>query len=141
MSDKKYRTVSRVQFFRLCEELKKKRDLLLRERPSLPAAAKQLGEWLGIRVSAQAISEAQEATGVKWTVLKHCATAQEKTNRYRILARAVIRLYRKLGEEVPGELLETYASSEGKSVEEVSKYFKSLSPEQTERGWVGEAKH
>lgn len=128
MSEKQNkRTMTRPQFFRLCEEMRKKRDILMRERPSIPAAARQMAEWLGFHVSGQAVEEAQEATGVRWVVLKRCASGAEKQNRFRILCKAVVQLYRMFDQEVPADLVKVFASAEGKTEEQVERYFRNKS--------------
>lgn len=124
MAEKEKRTMTRPQFFRLCEEMKKRRDVLMRERPSIPAAARQLSEWLGFKVSGFAVEEAKQATGVQWIVLKHCASGAEKQNRFRVLCKAVVRLYQMFGKDIPADLLTCFASAEGKTEEEVKRYFK-----------------
>lgn len=123
MTEKKP-NMTRTQFYLLCNEMHKRAEMLLREQPSLTAVAQQFSEWLKFKITNRTVTEAQEATGITWTVRKRCADKSEKLNRYRVLARAIIRLYRKLGEEVPSDLIAAYASLEGKSVEEVANYWK-----------------
>lgn len=137
MSTGKEPNMTRTQFYILCNEMHKRAEQVLKEQPSLTRAAEQFSGWLKFKVTSRAVSEAQEATGVRWSVRKRRADAGEKINRYRVMARSIIRLYKKLGEEVPSDLIAAYASLEGKSPEEVANYWKNeqkIQPAQVQDG-------
>lgn len=92
---KQERRLSNVNFFRLCEEMRNRREVLTTERPTLVEAAKQMSERLGFLVAETTFRQAQEATGITWTPKvgpKSGATKTPGANGNRIVMRELLRL-------------------------------------------------
>lgn len=100
--------LNHTQFFQLCEMMRNKREVLQKLQPSFPEAAKQLSEWLKFYVAPGTVQEASEATKVVWeTRVKRAGQEQMvRKVRMRVLGKAIVVLFRKLGEAPPEDLLE-----------------------------------
>jgi hypothetical protein len=101
--------LSNLEFFKLCEELRNRREVLTTECPKYTEALHQLEERLGFGVPTGGFKKAMEATGVTWTPKKALPryTRDGKPtvkNSGRILTKWLVELYEKMGEPVP-ELL------------------------------------
>jgi len=104
--------MDKIGFFRLCEELRNRREVLTTERPNLAQTAAQMSERLGIHVEPGQVKDAKKVTGIEWQAAPHPVrtgkriSGEEKHIRMRVVVQAVVRLYKKLGEEVPSDLTE-----------------------------------
>lgn len=111
-----FKRLDNVGFFRLCEELRNRREVLLRDRPSCRACCKEMSERLKLSVCHDSLKRAMEATGIIWQPQKKApADKAERYSRQRIVVKAVVRLYRKLGEEPPSELVQLLQLLDGKT--------------------------
>lgn len=104
-----------AKFYRVCECLKEEKARFLEERPSLPKTAEMLSVMAGFPVSPLSIRQIQEVTGIKWEVKGTSPKkGPHKKNAIRTLTTAVVRLYRKFGEEIPSALADLYEEVNGR---------------------------
>jgi hypothetical protein len=106
-SPKRLRITHR-QFFKICEELRNRRETILAEKPTQGQLAKIIGETLKMHVGIGTIREACEEIGLEWApVIKRAGqNATEKKHRMRVLGRAIVTLFRQLGMQPPDDLLD-----------------------------------
>jgi ABC-type transporter Mla subunit MlaD len=89
------RSMSHLEFFRLCEHLRTHREWVLRESPYLSALADKFSDDLKVQVTVASIKKAQEATGITWEspaaadALQGAAAVSELSARVNDLAGAV----------------------------------------------------
>lgn len=100
MGKENRKALSSVQFYRACEALRKNKQQFLDRRPDKVEASNMLTTLCGFAVSKVTVNKLQEATGITWTVSRSVGATRRPTgNGIRTLTRAVMALYRKLGEE------------------------------------------
>ena len=100
-------SVSGPQFYAACKQMEKHRDEFFAQRPTQQEAAKMLSQWCGFAVPLSAVARLQQATGIVYVAKRTYTGRGDMTAQpgaVRVLTRAVFRLYRKLGEEVPSDL-------------------------------------
>jgi hypothetical protein len=105
--------ITHKQFFSACETMKKNREWFITERPSLVDAAKKLSELCGFQVSPASAGEIKETTNLVWSsrIIRARGNSSPhsiRSNLSRTLTVSLYRLYRKLGEEIPGNLQQAY---------------------------------
>lgn len=112
--------LTHVTFYKVCEVFKKHRQRFLDERPTQKGAAKLLTELSGIQVSENSIPEIQESTGVTWKPKygppKGGEMSKARAMALRTLTMSLVRLYRKLDEEIPSALAELYTTTTGREL-------------------------
>lgn len=104
--------LSHVQFFQLCEELRNRKEVVERQCKSITEVSRFMSGVMQLPVSTSAAKNAMAAVNI---VLPE----KPKKNKHpsvRVLTNAIVRLYRKLGEEVPQQLQELYESMNGKGI-------------------------
>lgn len=110
-------TMTRVQFFKLCEFIRDNAEHFLKEQPSQRDAADYVSKALGFPVSRHVIEEAKNITGIKWECKKpQRDNGKEGVKRVRLLrqmSKAIVILYRQLGIAPPQEFLDTVQSLYG----------------------------
>ncbi len=97
------RKVSHLQFMQAVDRLRKDKQEFLDSRPDHVKTAKMLSERLGFPIYRGTAAKIKEASGVHWESRRHPGKARtlHSYNATATLARALNRLYKKLGEEVP----------------------------------------
>lgn len=109
--------MTHAQHYAACECIKNHRQWSLDGRPNAEEAAKKLSELLGFPVSESAIPGIKQATGIDWVAKIRRIAGPARANNsevLQVLTIALHRLYRKLGEEVPQNLIDLYATFQGK---------------------------
>lgn len=101
------RRLTSIQFVKVCDEMRKHKEVLLEMRPTLVECAAMLSKSLGFEVPDSCINDAKEASQVQWESkgLKTKIRKGGTENSGRTLCRALLDLYIKLGEEVPQSLV------------------------------------
>lgn len=111
--------LTHVQFFQVCEVLRKNRDWFFANRPTEAAAGVELSRLLGFNVAGTSISGVKEATGITWEPKRGGTNSKPNSvrrNSIRTLTVCLMRLYRKLGEEVP-DILQALRDYEDKKTQ------------------------
>lgn len=99
--------VSNAQFYAICNELQNKREQIIKECKSRLQVATWMVQKLGITPSDHCVKNALETVGVELERQPRGDCAKKGRNNARVIATALYRLYKKLGEEVPADLLAT----------------------------------
>lgn len=105
MAEKNRVQVTNQQFFQICNELQNKREQIVKECKSRLQVATWMKQKLGIDCSDHCVKNALAAVGVELEKVKVNRVQKGKENA-KVISKALYRLYRKLGEEVPADLLE-----------------------------------
>lgn len=98
--------LSHLQFAAAVDTLRKHKQRFCDERPNNVRTAKMLSELTGQDIPVGTAAAIREASGVEWTtkLIREPDGGGERFSNYNAvgtLARAVDKLYRKLGEDVP----------------------------------------
>ncbi len=94
-------TLSHLEFFKLCEEMRNNREAIQRECKSREQLVAFLTPLLTFKLSNQSIKTALEATGIVLENVRKNGSShpQKHKNNTRIICVALMHLYNKLGEE------------------------------------------
>jgi hypothetical protein len=112
----KRRFMTHEEFFHACEAIRNHREVITREVTTFVGLVRFLDKQ-GCYCSLQGAQKALKMTGVELKQSRHGASsaARGKQNA-RVIATCLVRLYKKLGEEVPTELIEVVESLGGRPV-------------------------
>lgn len=106
---RKVTRLTQAQFYAACESLKNNREKFEMEQPRLAAAALMLSGIVNFTVTKSTMQEIKSVTNISWKEKPRKINRPQKyANRAVVIA--IVRLYKKLGEEVPSTLLNLYES-------------------------------
>lgn len=97
--DSQRRIVTRTDFVKLCEFLRKNAKDLLTARPSLKEFNRLYANEIGFFVSEKAMREARTVVGVNWVARRPQPFNEERKRRLEVVVRQVKILLDKLGEK------------------------------------------